>query len=478
METNELKMIVEGALMASGRPLSINQLGNLFDENGKPSNEQFREALAALAEDCEGRAFELKEVGSGFRFQVRSHYGQWVSKLWEEKPARYSRALLETLALIAYRQPITRGEVEEVRGVAVSTNIIRTLLERDWVRVVGHRDVPGKPAMYATTKTFLDYFNLKSLNELPTLAEIKDITALNKELELEPDKNAQAAKEAAATDENADGADQGEQAAAGEGEAAQSEQTAQSDQTAASQQTAASHQEATSGEQETQNEQENPVEAQSEGVAESEDSAQSGSTAQSDNIVQSDSTAEDASAPQAEAEADTELMSEIEDAEQPTADEDTESEETQAEALAAQAEGADNGEVLSEAEESLDVIDTEDGAAELEASDEVLVAAEDAQDVFESEPVGQDDLNVAAMAMADTEQDDATLVEHDSDAESAQAQSVAAVDDEIDNDFVESSDDSGSWQDNDDLDGVEASEASEEDTLMAGGEESKPPYLG
>lgn len=185
MDSQQIKLIVEGALLAAGRALSLQELGNLFDPNGRPSNAQFREVLAQINEDCEDRAFELREVGSGFRFQVRQQFGSWVSRLWEEKPARYSRALLETLALVAYRQPITRAEIEEVRGVAVSTNIIKTLLERSWVKVVGHRDTPGKPAMYATTREFLDYFNLKTLGELPSLADIKEITSLNQELELE-----------------------------------------------------------------------------------------------------------------------------------------------------------------------------------------------------------------------------------------------------------------------------------------------------
>ncbi|MGI9284415.1 MAG: SMC-Scp complex subunit ScpB [Pseudomonadales bacterium] len=185
MDSQQIKLIVEGALLASGRALSLQELGNLFDANGRPSNAQFREVLAQINEDCEDRAFELREVGSGFRFQVRQQFGTWVSRLWEEKPARYSRALLETLALVAYRQPVTRAEIEEVRGVSVSTNIIKTLLERSWVKVVGHRDTPGKPAMYATTRQFLDYFNLKTLGELPSLADIKEITSLNQELELE-----------------------------------------------------------------------------------------------------------------------------------------------------------------------------------------------------------------------------------------------------------------------------------------------------
>ncbi len=185
MELLQVKLIVEGALLAAGRALSLQELGNLFDPNGRPSNVQFREVLEQINVDCAERAFELREVGSGFRFQVRQEFGTWVSRLWEEKPARYSRALLETLALVAYKQPITRAEIEEVRGVAVSTNIIKTLLERSWVKVVGHRDTPGKPAMYATTREFLDYFNLNTLGELPSLADIKEITSLNKELELE-----------------------------------------------------------------------------------------------------------------------------------------------------------------------------------------------------------------------------------------------------------------------------------------------------
>ncbi|MFK8018227.1 MAG: SMC-Scp complex subunit ScpB [Pseudomonadales bacterium] len=186
METAELKLIIEGAMLAAGRPLSLREMANLFDPMGQPDNDALRAALKELGDDCETRAYELKEVGSGFRFQVRNKYGLWISRLWEEKPPRYSRALLETLSLIAYKQPLTRGEVEDVRGVAVSTNIIRTLLERGWIRVVGHRDAPGKPALFATTREFLDYFNLKNLNELPSLADIKDIaSSVNQELQLE-----------------------------------------------------------------------------------------------------------------------------------------------------------------------------------------------------------------------------------------------------------------------------------------------------
>ncbi|MBV1873573.1 MAG: SMC-Scp complex subunit ScpB [Gammaproteobacteria bacterium] len=180
----KLKNIVEAVLLAFGAPLSIDKLTALFDEELRPSRAQLVEVLKQLQLDYEGRGVELVEVGSGFRFQARGEYSPWVSRLWEEKPSRYSRALLETLSLIAYRQPITRGEIEAIRGVAVSSNIVRTLLERDWVRVVGHRDVPGRPAMYATTRGFLDYFNLKNLDELPSLADIRDLDKINEELEL------------------------------------------------------------------------------------------------------------------------------------------------------------------------------------------------------------------------------------------------------------------------------------------------------
>lgn len=181
-----LTQIIEGALLAAGKPLSVAQIAALFEDHEKPENTAIREALKEIAERCEERGFELVEVASGFRFQVRQSLAPWVGRLWQERPPRYTRALLETLALIAYRQPITRGEIEEIRGVAVSTNIIRTLHERDWIRVVGHRDVPGRPAMYATTKQFLDYFNLKSLDQLPALAEIRDFETLTAELGFEP----------------------------------------------------------------------------------------------------------------------------------------------------------------------------------------------------------------------------------------------------------------------------------------------------
>lgn len=177
-----LLQIIEGALLAAGKPLTVAQLAELFDEQERPDNAAIREALNEAAARCEGRGFELQEVSSGFRYQVRQSLSPWIGRLWHERPQKYSRALLETLALIAYRQPITRGEIEEIRGVAVSTNIIKTLHEREWVRVVGHRDVPGRPAMYATTRQFLDYFNLKTLDQLPALAEIRDLETLNAEL--------------------------------------------------------------------------------------------------------------------------------------------------------------------------------------------------------------------------------------------------------------------------------------------------------
>ncbi len=214
MDQQQLKNIIEAALLAAGGSLSLDQMLLLFDESALPEKKALREVLAMLAEDYQNRGMQLIETGSGWRIQVRAEYADWVSRLWEEKPARYSRALMETLALVAYRQPITRGEIEEVRGVSVSSNIIKTLQEREWVRVVGHRDVPGKPALYATTKVFLDYFNLKSLNDLPTLAEIRDLDSLNEELKLDdPDKQDKdtiavdvevAADEAPATETNED----------------------------------------------------------------------------------------------------------------------------------------------------------------------------------------------------------------------------------------------------------------------------------
>ena len=182
MQETGLVQIIEGALLAAGKSLTVAQLAELFDEHERPEATEIREALKEAAARCEDRGFELREVAGGFRFQVRQSLSPWVARLWHERPQKYSRALLETLGLVAYRQPFTRGEIEEIRGVAVSTNIIKTLHEREWIRVVGHRDVPGRPAMYATTRQFLDYFNLKSLDQLPALAEIRDLETLNVEL--------------------------------------------------------------------------------------------------------------------------------------------------------------------------------------------------------------------------------------------------------------------------------------------------------
>lgn len=180
-----LKRILEGALLAAGETLNIARFGSLFDDHERPDEATLRELLAEIGSEYVGRGIEMKEVASGFRIQVSKDLGPWVSRLWTEKPPRYSRALLETMSLIAYRQPITRGEIEEIRGVTVSSDMIKSLLERDWVRVVGHRDVPGRPALYATTHDFLDYFDLKSLDELPTLSEIRDLDKVNEELQLD-----------------------------------------------------------------------------------------------------------------------------------------------------------------------------------------------------------------------------------------------------------------------------------------------------
>jgi segregation and condensation protein B len=183
IEIERLSNIIEAALLAFGQPLSVDRLIGLFSEDEPVSRQDIREALQQLQQSCEGKGIELVEVGSGFRYQARKDYAKWVAKLWEEKPPRYSRALLETLVLVAYRQPITRAEIEDIRGVSVSSHIMKTLQERDWVRVVGHKDVPGKPALYATTKAFLDYFNLKSLDELPSLMEIRDLDKISAEID-------------------------------------------------------------------------------------------------------------------------------------------------------------------------------------------------------------------------------------------------------------------------------------------------------
>ncbi|MDF9777495.1 SMC-Scp complex subunit ScpB [Pseudomonas baetica] len=174
-EPRDLAPLLEAFLLASGKPQSLESLFELFEEGERPEPPVFKKALAMLAKSCDGRAFELKEVASGYRLQIREKYSPWVGRLWEERPQRYSRAMLETMALIAYRQPITRGEIEDVRGVAVNSNIVKTLMEREWIRIVGYRDVPGKPAMFATTKAFLDHFNLKNLDDLPPLAELREL---------------------------------------------------------------------------------------------------------------------------------------------------------------------------------------------------------------------------------------------------------------------------------------------------------------
>ena len=176
-EPRELAPLLEAFLLASGKPQSLERLFELFEEAERPEPPVFKKALEILRKSCDGRAFELREVASGYRLQIREKFSPWVGRLWEERPQRYSRALLETIALIAYRQPITRGEIEDVRGVAVNSNIVKTLLEREWIRVVGYRDVPGKPAMFATTKGFLDHFNLKNLEDLPPLAELREMEA-------------------------------------------------------------------------------------------------------------------------------------------------------------------------------------------------------------------------------------------------------------------------------------------------------------
>ena len=184
MDATEIKHFIEAALLAAGRPLNIEQLKNLFDGRMAPEKSEIREAIAKLNDEYEARGIVISEVASGFRMQVKAPMADRLHKLWEDRPPRYSRALFETLALVAYRQPITRGEIEEVRGVSVSSNIVRQLLEREWIRVVGHRDVPGRPAMFGTTKAFLDYFSLKKLDDLPPLADLSDWESLRVQLNL------------------------------------------------------------------------------------------------------------------------------------------------------------------------------------------------------------------------------------------------------------------------------------------------------
>jgi len=187
LSTNKLKNILEAILFAANKTINIDALFNLLQEDLAPSRVEIKVALDSLMSDYQEKGINLVELASGYRFQTKAEYSLWVSRLWEEKPQKYSRALLETIALIAYRQPITRGDIEEVRGVVVSSTIMKTLQERNWVKVVGHRDVPGRPALYATTKQFLDYFNLKSLEQLPSLAEVRDIDLISKEVSAQLD---------------------------------------------------------------------------------------------------------------------------------------------------------------------------------------------------------------------------------------------------------------------------------------------------
>ena len=183
MNQDKIKYIIEAVLMVTDKPLNMAQIEALFVKDmGEVDRELIKAALEALKEDYRDRGIELKEVASGYRVQVRSEYAEWVNRMFEERPPRYSRALLETLAIVAYRQPVTRAEIEDIRGVGISSTIIKTLQEREWIRVVGHKDIPGRPELLATTREFLDYFNLKKLGELPTLAEIRELTNLNPDL--------------------------------------------------------------------------------------------------------------------------------------------------------------------------------------------------------------------------------------------------------------------------------------------------------
>lgn len=182
IEISLLKQIIECAILAAGEPVTIDRLQQLFEVEDQPSVKEIREALQLLADDCENRGLTLQEVASGYTLQIKPDMQHWIAKLWEKRAPRYSRALLETLALVAYRQPVTRAEIEEVRGVAIASTTFKILMEREWIRVVGHRDVPGKPALYATTKQFLDYFNLKSLDELPPLVDLQATLTSLKEI--------------------------------------------------------------------------------------------------------------------------------------------------------------------------------------------------------------------------------------------------------------------------------------------------------
>jgi segregation and condensation protein B len=222
MNDQYVKNVIEAAMLAAGRPLSMDELVNVFDERDGANAEEVRGAIAALRAEYETRGLELLEVASGYRIQIKAGVAEPVSRLWQERPAKYSRALLETLALVAYRQPITRGEIEQIRGVTVNPNIIKTLLERTWIRVVGHRDVPGRPELLGTTREFLDYFSLKKLDDLPTLAQLKELEDLRVQLTL-PGADPQAAtagdhvgEQAADTLDGQDASDEDEPEPAGE----------------------------------------------------------------------------------------------------------------------------------------------------------------------------------------------------------------------------------------------------------------------
>ena len=194
-QNDTIRNVLEAALLVAGRVLSIKKLVNLFPEHERPGSEEISKALKELQGDYEGRGIELVQVGKGYRFQSRKEYAEWVSRLSEDRPARYSRALLETLAIIAYRQPVTRGDIEEIRGVSVSSDIVQKLSEREWVREVGHRDVPGRPALFGTTPVFLEHFGLKSLSELPPLSELRDLDEIGRELNFSLDLGDEAEEE-------------------------------------------------------------------------------------------------------------------------------------------------------------------------------------------------------------------------------------------------------------------------------------------
>ena len=185
---NKLMQIIEAALLSASRPLKIEEIQRLFPKDQAPDKEDIKETLDEIDELCTNRGVELKRVSSGYRMQVKQSLSEYIAKLWEEKPQKYTKATLETLALIAYRQPITRGEIEEIRGVSVGTQLIRGILERGWIKIVGQRDVPGRPSLYATTKEFLDYFGLQHLRELPDLPDLPDVNSLDMELPLEEEK--------------------------------------------------------------------------------------------------------------------------------------------------------------------------------------------------------------------------------------------------------------------------------------------------